>query len=111
MGVPLFQTVEKVVEVPVVGETIQGRQQAVSVPIAPVRQVAEAEVVAVTEMGPPLPMEQHPETVMKQASAPAPVMPMPLAMPQIVTASPYPSMVEPMVMMTAPTEGIVETTK
>merc|ERR1719335_1151173 len=54
--VPLVQTVEKVVEVPVVGETIQGRQLTVNVPIAPTRQVMEAETVTVTEMGPPLPM-------------------------------------------------------
>merc|ERR1711879_822666 len=76
--VPLVQMVEKVVEVPMVGETIQGRQHTVNVPLAPTRQVAEAETVTVMEMGPPLPAEQHPEAVMKQAparvmQAPAPV--------------------------------------
>merc|ERR1711907_57719 len=94
--VPLVQTVEKVVEVPVVGETIQGRQHTVNVPIAPTRQVAEAETVTVTEMGPPLPAEQHPEAVMKQVPAPAPVLttmsapvPVAAAMPMQVTTMPF----------------------
>merc|ERR1712227_219607 len=70
--VPFVQTVEKIVEVPVVGETIQGRQQTMNVPVAPLRQVAEVETVTVTEVGPPLPMEQHPEAIIKTAAPKTP---------------------------------------
>merc|ERR1711953_647850 len=87
--VPLVQTVEKVVEVPMVGETIQGRQQTMNVPLAPTRQVAEVETVTLTEVGPPLPMEQHPEAIFKSIAprAPSANMPLVIAMPQMMTTA------------------------
>merc|ERR1712196_350581 len=55
--IPQLQVVERVVEAPQVGQTVQGAQRAVNIPCAPVRQVAPAEIVQVTEVGPPLPAE------------------------------------------------------
>merc|ERR1712013_907137 len=54
-------TVEKVVEIPEV-QTVAGATRSVNVPSAPVRQTAPAEVVQVTEVGPPLPAESAPAT-------------------------------------------------
>merc|ERR1712019_176556 len=71
--VPMVQSVEKVVEIEVPGQTLQGVQHVVNVPIAPERQVMEVETVTVTEVGPPLPAEPHPEVVTKQAPPPQPV--------------------------------------
>merc|ERR1712084_55842 len=59
--VPQVQTVEKVVEVPEV-QTVAGATKSVNLPSAPVRQTAPAEVVQVTEVGPPLPAESAPAT-------------------------------------------------
>merc|ERR1711897_70800 len=59
--IPQVQTVEKVVEVPEV-QTVAGATRSVNLPSAPVRQTAPAEVVQVTEVGPPLPAESAPAT-------------------------------------------------
>merc|ERR1740122_180620 len=52
---------EKVVEVPEV-QTVAGATRSVNLPSAPVRQTAPAEVVQVTEVGPPPPAESAPAT-------------------------------------------------
>merc|ERR1711972_24515 len=59
--IPQVQTVEKVVEIPEV-QTVAGATRSVNLPSAPVRQTAPAEVVQVTEIGPPLPAESAPAT-------------------------------------------------
>merc|ERR1712129_284261 len=59
--VPQVQTIEKVVEIPQV-QTVAGVTRSVNLPSAPVRQTAPAEVVQVTEVGPPLPAESAPAT-------------------------------------------------
>merc|ERR1712151_1450681 len=59
--IPQVQTVEKVVEIPEV-QTVAGATRSVNLPSAPVRQTAPAEVVQVTEVGPPLPAESAPAT-------------------------------------------------
>merc|ERR1712050_2024 len=50
-----------VVEIPEV-QTVAGATRSVNLPSAPVRQTAPAEVVQVTEVGPPLPAESAPAT-------------------------------------------------
>merc|ERR1739838_126425 len=67
--VPVIETVEKVVDVPVIKQvevpqvqTVAGATRSVNLPSAPVRQTAPAEVVQVTEVGPPLPAESAPAT-------------------------------------------------
>merc|ERR1712083_199712 len=60
--VPQIQTVEKVVEVPEV-QAVAGATRSVNLPSAPVRQTAPAEVVQVTEIGPPFPAESAPAVV------------------------------------------------
>merc|ERR1712013_650060 len=59
--VPSVQKVQKTVEVPQV-QTVAGATKSVNLPSAPVRQTAPAEVVQVTEVGPPLPAESAPAT-------------------------------------------------
>merc|ERR1719203_936920 len=59
--IPQVQTVEKVVEIPEV-QTVAGATRSVNLPSAPVRQTAPAEVVQVTEVGPPLPAVSAPAT-------------------------------------------------
>merc|ERR1712036_77859 len=60
--VPQIQTIEKVVEIPEV-QTLAGATRSVNLPSAPIRQTAPAEVVQVTEIGPPLPAETAPAVV------------------------------------------------
>merc|ERR1711920_602016 len=64
--IPQVQTVEKVVEIPEV-QTLAGATRSVNLPSAPVRQTAPAEVVQVTEIGPPLP-RKHPWQRLRQRS-------------------------------------------
>merc|ERR1712232_1413133 len=97
MEVPHVQTVEKVVEVPMVGQTMQGAERHVNVPLPPVRQMGQTETVTVTEYGPPLPTE-HAGQVIKAAPepmpAPAPVMtavPVMMAAPAPVTYTAAPA--------------------
>merc|ERR1711953_1104437 len=72
VDVPQVQVVEKIVEVPEF-QTVAGEQTAVSMGTAPVRQVAPAEIVEVTEIGAPLPAESAPAIVVQApAIAPAP---------------------------------------
>merc|ERR1711945_75660 len=59
MQVPQVQVVEKTVEIPEI-QTVQGTQTSESLGTAPVRQVAQAEIVEVVEMGAPLPAESAP---------------------------------------------------
>merc|ERR1712064_178886 len=59
VDVPVVQIVEKIVEVPEI-QTVQGTQTSESLGTAPVRQVAQAEIVEVVEMGAPLPAESAP---------------------------------------------------
>eukprot|EP00928_Gymnodinium_smaydae_P097267 TRINITY_DN8765_c0_g1_i2.p4 TRINITY_DN8765_c0_g1~~TRINITY_DN8765_c0_g1_i2.p4 ORF type:complete len:121 (+),score=30.70 TRINITY_DN8765_c0_g1_i2:27-365(+) len=54
----MTQTVDRVVEVPMTGQTIQGGQRVENIPVAPVRQRAPDEVHQVHEVGMPLPAEQ-----------------------------------------------------
>merc|ERR1712050_652631 len=70
--IPQVQTVEKVVEIPEV-QTLAGATRSVNLPSASVRQTAPAEVVQVTEIGPPLPAETAPAIVTQAPmAAPAP---------------------------------------
>merc|ERR1712083_283732 len=59
--IPQLQIVDKVVEIPEI-QAVAGATQSVNLPSAPVRQTAPAEVVQVTEIGPPLPAESAPAT-------------------------------------------------
>lgn len=45
MEIPLVQTVEKVVEVPMVGQTTQGTTREVDIPLAPRREEHPPQVV------------------------------------------------------------------
>merc|ERR1712176_599939 len=101
--VPHMQTIEKVVEVPVAGQTLQGAQRAVNVPLPTVRQMGPAENVTVTEIGAPLPAE-HAGQVIKAPPAPAPVpAPVMTAAPVMAAApAPAPVMTAAPVMAAAP---------
>merc|ERR1712135_264711 len=57
--IPQLQIVEKIVEIPEI-QTVQGTQTSESLGTAPVRQVAQAEIVEVVEIGAPLPAESAP---------------------------------------------------
>merc|ERR1712079_970174 len=85
MGV---QVVEKIVEVPEF-QTLAGEQTAVSLGTAPVRQVAPAEIVEVTEIGAPLPAEAAPAIVVQAPTiAPAPAVTTVQALPTATVALP-----------------------
>merc|ERR1711972_1000424 len=60
----------KTVEIPQVGETVTGAQRSVTLQLETVRQQAPAEIVEITEQGPPLPAERAPDVfVAPQAPA------------------------------------------
>merc|ERR1712060_375327 len=82
------QTVEKTVEVPQAGETVNGGQRSVTMTLETVRQEAPAEFVQVTEMGPPLPAERGADVIL---APPAPV--------QTAIAAPVMTTVAPPVMI------------
>merc|ERR1719454_1627320 len=73
-----------------VGQTLQGAERHVNVPLPPVRQMGQTETVTVTEYGPPLPAE-HAGQVIKSAPEPMPA-PVMMAAPAPVTyeAAPAP---------------------
>merc|ERR1711988_1779551 len=81
------------------GETVAGTQRAVTVPVGgAVREVAPAEVVNVTEIGPNLPAEQM-QAVIKAAPPPQPVM----AAPVMTVAAPVTTVAAPVTtVMAAP---------
>merc|ERR1712084_40535 len=107
MGVPHMQTIEKVVEVPVAGQTLQGREHHVNVPLPPVRQMAPAENITVTEMGAPLPVEHAGQIIKAPPVQAPPVMtvqapPVMTAEPIMVAAPPAPVMTAEPIMVAAP---------
>merc|ERR1712232_1371754 len=59
--IPYLQLVEKTVEIPQVGETVNGAQRSVTIQLETVRQQAPAEIVEITEQGAPLPAERAPD--------------------------------------------------
>merc|ERR1711862_575402 len=89
--------------VPQAGETVQGGQRAVTNQLETMRQVAPAETVQVSEMGPPLPQEiLPPQNVAEPVMAP-PAEPVYAAAPVQTYAPPAaPMMVAEPVYMAAP---------
>merc|ERR1712107_706044 len=87
--VPRLQVVEKIVEVPEI-QTVQGTQTSESLGTAPVRQVAQAEIVEVVEMGAPLPAESAPPMFVT-----APVLEAPPAVVEYVQPAPVVEYVAP----------------
>merc|ERR1711862_351039 len=56
--VPYVQIVEKVVEIPQIGENLSGQTRHKTTSLQPIKQQAPAEVVQVVEVGPPMPAEK-----------------------------------------------------
>merc|ERR1711945_20320 len=84
--IPQLQIVEKIVEIPEI-QTVQGTQTSESLGTAPVRQVAQAEIVEVVEIGAPLPAESAPPMFVT-----APVLEAPPAVVEYVQPAPVVSM-------------------
>merc|ERR1712050_513550 len=97
--IPYIQTVEKTVEVPQAGETVNGGQRSVTMTLETVRQEAPAEFVQVTEMGPPLPAERGADVIL---APPAPAMQVVQAPPVMMVAEPVMTTVAPPVMVAEP---------
>merc|ERR1711972_96288 len=96
----------KTVEIPQVGETLTGAQRSVTLQLETVRQQAPAEIVEITEQGPPLPAERAPDVfVAPQAPATTVVAePVFMAAPAPVTtfAAPPVMVAEPVTTVAAP---------
>merc|ERR1712066_939506 len=97
--IPYIQTVEKTVEVPQAGETVNGGQRSVTMTLETVRQEAPAEFVQVTEMGPPLPAERGADVIL---APPAPAMQVVQAPPVVMVAEPVMTTMAQPVMVAEP---------